>query len=105
MGLYDEKMQQQPPHEKHRVYFYQQDPIGYVNATDPDLRELGDRPVPWRRVYGFAQNSHLLDRGFLFGSSVVILIWLLNPLSLVHVTSLYNFLETSEPVWQIGYSS
>ncbi len=29
MGLYDEKMQQQPPHEKHRVYFYQRDPIRY----------------------------------------------------------------------------
>lgn len=105
MGLYDAKMQQQPPHDKHRVYFYQQDPIGYVNAADPDLREPGDRPVPWRRVYGFAQNSHLLDRGFLFGSSVVLLIWLLYPLSLVHVTSFYNFLETSEPVWQIGYLS
>lgn len=104
-GMYDEKMNKQPTAGQNRVFFYQQDPVGYVQAADPDLREPGDRPVPWRRVYGFAQNSHLLDRGFLFGSSIVILIWLVLPLSLVHVVTFYNFLESSEPVWHIGYLS
>src|SRR5919108_6123875 len=104
-GMYDEKMNRQSLPGKNRIFFYQQDPAGYIQAADPDLREPGDRPVPWRRVYGFAQNSHLLDRGFLFGSSIVILIWLLLPLSLVHVLTFYNFLGSSEPVWYIGYLS
>jgi hypothetical protein len=104
-GMYDEKMNRQLTVGRNRIFFYQQDPAGYIQAADPDLREPGDRPVPWRRVYGFAQNSHLLDRGFLFGSSIVILIWLLLPLSLVHVLTFYNFLGSSEPVWYIGYLS
>jgi hypothetical protein len=106
-GMYDANMNRQPlplPGNR-RVYFYQQDPAGYVSAADPDLREPSDRPVPWRRVYGFAQNSHLFDRGFLFASATVILIWLLWPPSLVHPITFYNYLESSEPVWQIGYLS
>ena len=104
-GKYDHNMKPQPTDPKHRILFYQQDPIGYVNAADKDLREPGDRPMPWRRVYGFAQNSHLLDRGFLFGSSVVILVWILWPPNLSHIIGFYNFLESSEPVWQVGYAA
>ncbi len=104
-GKYDHNMKAQPTDPKHRILFYQQDPIGYVNAADPDLREPGDRPMPWRRVYGFAQNSHLLDRGFLFGSSIVILIWIIWPPNLSHVMGVYNYLESSEPVWQVGYAA
>jgi len=61
-GMYDQTMSQRKPDPSVKVYFYQEDVLGYVNAADPDLRE-GDQPVPWRRVYGFAQNGHLLDRG------------------------------------------
>jgi hypothetical protein len=50
-------------HPDEHVYFYQEDP---ENKQE-------DRPaIPWRRVYGPALNSKLLDRGFLFGSIVLI---------------------------------
>jgi quinol-cytochrome oxidoreductase complex cytochrome b subunit len=50
-----------------------------VKFADADLQESLDRPVPWRRVYGFALNSNLLDRGFLFGSIAVLVVWGLVP--------------------------
>jgi hypothetical protein len=80
-GLYDSTGAQQPTDPKEHVYFYQEDPKGLVNKADPDLREYGCDPVPWRRVYGFAQNSQLLDKGFLCGSILVILIWIFIPAS------------------------
>jgi hypothetical protein len=53
-------------HPNEHIYFYQEDP------EDKDE----DRPaIPWRRVYGPALNSKLLDRGFLFGSILLILTW------------------------------
>ncbi len=82
-GMYDQTMSQRKPDPSVKVYFYQEDVLGYVNAADPDLRE-GDQPVPWRRVYGFAQNGHLLDRGFMVGSLAVIAIWLAYPFGFAH---------------------
>lgn len=61
------------------VYYYQEDPKGLLENPNPNLRKLGDRPVPWRRTYGPALNSQLLDRGFLFGSIAIILIWSFAP--------------------------
>ncbi len=82
---------------------YQEDVLGYANAADPDLRE-GDQPVSWRRVYGFAQNSHLLDRGFLFGSLSIIIIWLTYPLNPVHVQEMSDFIKSSSgATWIVGY--
>ncbi len=91
-GMYDQAGNQQPIHPKEQVYFYQQDPQGLVEKADPDLREPGTDPVPWRRVYGFAQNSHLLDRGFLFGSGAVAIVWLLTPLDLNHLILVQSYL-------------
>jgi hypothetical protein len=78
-GVYDENGSPQPPDPKEKVYFYQEDVPGLVKLADPDLREPDKQPVPWRRVYGFARNSRLLDRGFLFGSIVLVVLWLLDP--------------------------
>ncbi len=79
-GMYDSQGNPRPTDPDKHVYFYQEDPTGLVEHADPDLQESG--PVPWRRVYGFAQNSHLLDRGFLFGSAAIILVWLIAPFDL-----------------------
>jgi len=62
-GLYDEDKQPQKPDPKEHVYFYQEDP------TDD---QTGKPAVPWRRVYGPALNSQVLDRMFLFGSIIAI---------------------------------
>lgn len=78
-GRYDSNGNQQPLDPREEVYFYQEDPPGLVKFADEDLQETLDRPVPWRRVYGFALNSNLLDRGFLFGSLAVLLVWALVP--------------------------
>lgn len=78
-GLYDNDGKKQSLDPKERVYLYQEDPRGLVEKADPDLREYGCDPVPWRRVYGFAQNSQIVDRGFLYSSIVLILIWTFGP--------------------------
>ncbi len=78
-GRYDAYGNPQPLDPEEKVYFYQEDPQGLMKFAEADLRETGPDPVPWRRVYGFALNSNLLDRGFLFGSILVILIWLFVP--------------------------
>ncbi len=103
-GMYDASMGQATPDPKVRVYFYQEDVLGYANAADPDLRE-GNQPVPWRRVYGFAQNGHLLDRGFLFGSLAVIAIWLAYPLGFEHAHQMSEFLESTGAIWYVGYAA
>jgi len=103
-GMYDQNMKQEKLDPKEHVYFYQEDPLGYVNAADTDLRE-GAEPVPWRRVYGFAQNSHLLDRGFMFGSAAIIVIWLSYPLGFVHFQQLLDFIKSTGAIWPIGYVS
>jgi LexA-binding, inner membrane-associated putative hydrolase len=102
-GMYDQTMSQSKADPTVKVYFYQEDVLGYVNAADPDLRE-GDQPVPWRRVYGFAQNGHLLDRGFLVGSLTIIAIWLAYPFGFVHAHQISEFIE-SNPIWIIGYAA
>jgi LexA-binding, inner membrane-associated putative hydrolase len=102
-GMYDQKMTPASADSSTKVYFYQEDVLGYVNAADPDLRE-GNQPVPWRRVYGFAQNSHLLDRGFLVGSLAVIVIWLAYPIGFAHAY-LFSELIESNPIWAIGYAA
>jgi hypothetical protein len=89
-GMYDSQGNPQPSDPKKHIYFYQEDPKGLVEHADPDLQEPG--PVPWRRVYGFAQNSHLLDRGFLFGSAAIILIWSMAPLDLSHYLTAQGYL-------------
>ena len=76
-GRYDANGSEQELDKNERVYFYQEDPKGLIEYADPDLREPG--PSPWRRVYGPALNSHLLDRGFLFGAITLAVIWLLTP--------------------------
>lgn len=101
--MYDQTMNQGKPDPNVNVYFYQEDVLGYANAADPNLRE-GEQPVPWRRVYGFAQNGHLVDRGFLAGSLAVITIWLAYPIGLAHARQFSEFVE-SNPIWIIGYAA
>ncbi len=102
-GKFDADGNPQPSDPKEHVYFYQEDPMGIIEKADSDLRE--DRPVPWRRVYGFAQNGHLLDRGFLFCSIVVILIWFVAPMNFARVILFRNYLLTNWLVWFVGYLS
>ncbi len=78
-GIKDASGSDEPSDPNERVYFYQEDPKGIIENADPDLREPGSSPTPWRRTYGPALNSNLLDRGFLFGSLMLILVWLLAP--------------------------
>jgi hypothetical protein len=66
--LYDENMTPQPLDPNEHVYFYQQDLHATIEYPEPDLPEPES---PWRRVYGPALNSNLLDRGFLFGSIIL----------------------------------
>ncbi|MGN6624821.1 MAG: metal-dependent hydrolase [Candidatus Nitrosocosmicus sp.] len=86
-GMFDGNGNEQPLDPKEKIYFYQQDSKGLVDKADPDLREYGCEPVPWRRVYGFAQNSQILDRSFLYGSIVLILIWHFSPGNSEHLLS------------------
>ncbi len=101
--MYDADGKTQPQDPREHVYFYQEDPIGIIEHADVDLRE--NHPVPWRRVYGFAQNSHLLDRGFLFCSLVVILIWFAAPMTFARFMLFGNFFQTNWLVWLLGYLS
>jgi hypothetical protein len=72
-GLYDANMEPQPLDPKERVYFYQEDVRATIEYPEPDLPEPES---PWRRVYGPALNSNLLDRGFLYGALGLIVVWL-----------------------------
>ena len=89
----DGKDEQLDPSE--HVYFYQEDPKGLLEDADPDLREVGDRPVPWRRTYGPALNGQLLDQGFLISSALVIIIWLFAQ----GTTNAKNFLTFFTQTW------
>jgi hypothetical protein len=75
LGTLDPAGNEQPGIIPGNVYFYQEDPKGIIEHADSDLQEPDDQPTPWRRVYGPALNSKLLDRGFLFGSIVLSAIW------------------------------
>jgi len=86
-GLYDANGHPQPLDPKEHIYFFHEEPQGFVEYIELDLREEG--PCPWRRAYGPALNSHLLDRGFLLGSVAVIAVWLFAPDS-AHFNLLLN---------------
>jgi hypothetical protein len=73
-GLYDYNMKPQPLDPKERVYFYQEDVKAAIEYAEPDLPEPES---PWRRVYGPALNSNLLDRGFLCGAIGLTIVWTL----------------------------
>jgi hypothetical protein len=100
-GRHDANGTEQPLDPNERVYFYQEDPRGIIEHAAPDLREPG--PSPWRRVYGPALNSSLLDRGFLFGSVALILVWLLAPDG-SHL-ALFNNPITFYIPYLVGYAS
>jgi hypothetical protein len=78
-GTLDAEGNKQLNIEPGKIYFYQEDPKGLIEYADPDLQEPDNQPTPWRRVYGPALNSCLLDRGFLFGSVLLAIIWLAAP--------------------------
>lgn len=80
-GRYDANGNPQQLDSKERVYFFQEDPAGLAKLADTDLQPESTDPVPWRRVYGFAQNGQLLDRGFLLGSLAAVIVWTLIPSS------------------------
>jgi len=92
-GLFDASGNKEPVDPNEKIYFYQEDSRGLVDKADPDLREYGCDPVPWRRVYGFAQNSKILDRAFLYTSIVIILVWNFAPGNYVHLLS-WTFAST-----------
>jgi membrane-bound metal-dependent hydrolase YbcI (DUF457 family) len=73
-GLYDSNMEPQPIDPNERIYFYQEDVNAVIEYAEPNLPEPES---PWRRVYGPALNSNLLDRGFLSGSIILTVVWLL----------------------------
>jgi hypothetical protein len=79
-GMYAENAKQQPLDPKENVYFYQE---------DPENIETGKTAIPWRRVYGPALNSRLLDRFYLFGSLGIAVMWFVAQ-SLSNVSSLTN---------------
>jgi hypothetical protein len=103
-GRKDANGNDEPLDPKERVYFYQEDPKGLLENANPDLREVGDRPVPWRRSYGPALNAQLLDQGFLFGSVAVTLIWLFSS-GTANLTLLSSFFAKNWILVIIGYGS
>jgi len=100
-GRYDVNGNPRPLDPDEHVYFYQEDPAGLIRFAEPDLRQTGPDPVPWRRVYGFALNSNLLDRGFLLGSALMILIWLFVPTMSGTFPNLGSILSTPSRVYQV----
>jgi uncharacterized membrane protein len=103
-GRKDANGNDEPLDPKEHVYFYQEDPKGLLENADPDLREVGDRPVPWRRTYGPALNSQLLDQGFLTGSIVVIMVWAFL-LDAANLARLSTFFANNWVLFIIGFAS
>jgi hypothetical protein len=87
------------------VYFYQEDPNGLLEDPNPNVRRPGDCPVPWRRTYGPALNSQLLDRGFCFGSLAIILVWLFVSSGGTHLAVLWAPLAQNYALYLAGYGS
>ncbi len=83
------------------IYFYQEDDKGLLNEADEDFRKVGDDPVPWRRIYGFALNSRILDHWFLFASIALVYLWLLTDWPANYEAIVGYF--TGGSVWLIGY--
>jgi hypothetical protein len=106
-GLFDANGKQEILDPKDKIYFYQEDSRGLVDKADIDLRErvYGCHPVPWRRVYGFAQNSQILDRAFLYGSIVTILIWHFAPGNNLHLLSWSSIPARYYLVISVAYAS
>ena len=100
-GLYDVHGNERPRDQKGHIYFYQEDPPGLTKFADTDLQETTKDPVPWRRVYGFALNSHLLDRGFLLGSLAVLLTWLIIPDADGTLPNLNVLIQTQASIYEI----
>ena len=73
-GMYNYNNIPKPLDPKQKVYFYQEDIEAVIEYAEPNLDEP---PEPWRRVYGPALNSNLLDRGFLFGALSLIAVWMI----------------------------
>jgi hypothetical protein len=103
--LFDGNGKKQSLDPKENIYFYQEDSRGLIEKADPDLREYGCSPVPWRRVYGFAQNSQILDRGFLYGSIVIIFIWHFAPGNNLHLLSWSNIPAKYYLIISVAYAS
>lgn len=104
-GLYNSDGELQPKDPKEKIFFFQEDPKGLINKADPDLRVYGCDPIPWRRVYGFAQNSQILDRAFLFGSIAIVLLWIVYPGGMPHFSILANTPQIDYITVGIGYAS
>jgi len=103
-GLKDAEGKDEPLDSKEHVYFYQEDSNGLLENADPDLRQSGDKPVPWRRTYGPALNGKLLDTGFLVGSIFLIILWVFVS-SNSHASALENFLSQNWSTCLIGFGS
>jgi len=89
-GIRDANGKEQPIDPRERIYFYQEDPNGLLENADPDLRIPGKKPVPWRRIYGPALNGQILDHGILFGSLMLVLLWLIWPSHYYDVLTFVN---------------
>jgi hypothetical protein len=89
------------PVDEH-IFYWQEDVKGYLEDADPDVWKPGDKPVPWRRVYGFALNSRILDKWFLLGSIAVILTWLFVPNS-TNASLLVSYLYSKADYWLAGF--
>ncbi len=64
-GKYDANKNPVPLDSNEQIYFLQEDPETVVDGP----------AIPWRRVYGPAQNSMILDRIFLVGSLIAVGVW------------------------------
>jgi hypothetical protein len=102
-GRKDADGKDEPLDPTEHVYFYQEDPKGLLENRNPEVRELGGHPVPWRRTYGAALNSQLLDHGFLLGSFAIIVVWLF-AVGVTHPAILLTFLPFVRYL-AIGYVS
>jgi predicted membrane channel-forming protein YqfA (hemolysin III family) len=65
-ALYDEEMRKLNVPADKKVVFYQNDLIADARKSDKDLQET--KPSPWRRTYGPALSSALLDQAVGLGS-------------------------------------
>jgi len=103
-GIENGEGNDEPLDPKEHIYFYQEDSNGLLENADPDLREPGDKPVPWRRTYGPALNGKLLDTGFLIGSILLIITWLFIA-GTSRAGNLWTFLTQNWSVFFAGFGS
>ena len=103
-GLKNGEGNDEPLDPRKHIYFYQEDSKGLLENADPDLREPGDKPVPWRRTYGPALNGKLLDTGFLIGSILLIITWLFLA-GTSREDNLWTFLAQNWSIFLAGFGS